>query len=411
LLRYYRRAVRSLAERWRLLARRFRRFAAATRQNTESAETEPMTENGDGGSEPREVVVVVGTRPEIVKTAPVLRALRAADGLEPYLVHTGQHYDAKLSATFFETFDVPTPDANLGVESGSHGEQTAAGLAAIEDVVTERDPAMVLAQGDTNAVLSAALAVGKLPIPFGHVEAGLRSGDDSMPEEQNRRLADHLADLAFAPTETAAANLADEAITDGVYVTGNTVVDACRTHVPLAERDSTVLERLGVDPGGYVAATIHRERNTDDPDRLRRIVAELDGADAPVVLPAHPRTADAVAAIDCEPTGSLRLVEPLDYHDFVKLLGNARAVVTDSGGVQEEASVVEVPCLTVRPNTERPETVRAGVNELVEPAALGEWVSKLVGDDDLHRSMRGRPELYGDGDAGRRIVEVVDEWL
>ncbi|WP_254546353.1 non-hydrolyzing UDP-N-acetylglucosamine 2-epimerase [Halomarina pelagica] len=356
----------------------------------------------------RELVVVVGTRPEIIKMAPVIRA--AEGTFDRYLVHTGQHYDAEMSGAFFEALDLPTPDSNLEIGSGTQGEQTADALVGVERLLLERDPAAVVALGDTNAVLSTALAASKLPTTFGHVEAGLRSFDRSMPEEVNRVVADHVADLSFAPTEQAVANLAEEGVTDGVHETGNTIVDACREHAPLAAERSSVLERFDLE-GRYVAATIHRASNTDDPERLRAVMDALDGARAPVVLPAHPRTQAVLDEIGYEPEGSLRLVDPLDYLDFLKLLDGARVVVTDSGGIQEEASILEVPCLTVRPNTERPETVEAGVNELVEPGDLGARLDALLTDDEAHAAMTGHPNLYGDGRAGERIVDALAERL
>jgi UDP-N-acetylglucosamine 2-epimerase (non-hydrolysing) len=355
-----------------------------------------------------ELVAVVGTRPEIIKMAPVLRA--AEGRFDRHLVHTGQHYDDELSGDFFEALELSPPDENLGIGSGSQAEQTAGALVGVERVLEEREPAAVLAVGDTNAVLSTAMAAAKLPVPFGHVEAGLRSFDRSMPEEINRVLADHVADVAFAPTEEAREHLQREAVDDtaAVHVVGNTVVDACRQHAPLAAERSTVLERFDLEPGEYVAATLHRPANTDDRDRLLAAVEALDAARRPVVLPAHPRTEAALAAAGWEPSGSLTLCEPLDYLDFLHLLASARVAVTDSGGVQEEASVLEVPCLTVRPNTERPETVAAGVNELVEPDALADRLDRLLTDDQARAAMTGHTELYGDGDAGERIVSVLE---
>ncbi|PSP99055.1 UDP-N-acetylglucosamine 2-epimerase (non-hydrolyzing) [Halobacteriales archaeon QS_5_70_17] len=354
----------------------------------------------------RELAVVVGTRPEIIKMAPVVRA--ATDRFDLHLVHTGQHYDDEMSGAFFASLDLPAPDENLSIGSGTQAEQTADGLVGVESMLTEREPAAVLALGDTNAVLSTAIAASKLPTAFGHIEAGLRSFDRTMPEEVNRVVADHVAEFSFAPTEQAVEHLADEGVTAGVYETGNTIVDACREHVPLAEERSDVLEELGL-PEPYVAATIHRPHNTDDPERLRAIMGALDGAGAPVVLPAHPRTQSVLDDLGYEPTGSLELVGPLDYLDFLKLLDNATVAVTDSGGIQEEASILEVPCLTVRPNTERPETVDAGVNQLVEPGELRGRVETLLEDDAARAAMTGHPDLYGDGRAGERIVDVLDE--
>jgi UDP-N-acetylglucosamine 2-epimerase (non-hydrolysing) len=354
---------------------------------------------------PALVTVVIGTRPELVKMAPVVREIQSSDALELRVLHTGQHYDDELSETFIQALELPQPDVHLGVGSGTQAEQTAEALVAVEREVADNDPDAVLAQGDTNAVLSAALATSKLPTSFGHVEAGIRSFDRTMPEEVNRVVADHVADFLFAPTGVAESNLADEGITGGVHVTGNTVVDACLGHRDIAREQSTILSTLDVRPDEYAVATIHRPRNTDESTRLARIVSALDGMSFPVVFPAHPRTRRVLDDLDFEPDGSLHLVDPLGYFDFLTLLSNARVAVTDSGGVQEEASILEVPCLTVRPNTERPETVDAGVNELVEPAALSDRLTAVY--EREHQRMVGAPDLYGDGAAAERIVEVL----
>ncbi|QKG92035.1 UDP-N-acetylglucosamine 2-epimerase (non-hydrolyzing) [Halorubrum salinarum] len=355
-----------------------------------------------------EIVFVVGTRPEIIKTAPVLRAVRDSDALDVHVVHTDQHYDDNMSAAFFEVLNLGMPDEHLGVGSGTQGEQTAKGLMKIERLLGDRSPAAVLAQGDTNAVLSTALSASKLPVDFGHIESGIRSYDRSMPEETNRVLADHVAELNFAPTDVAVENLADEGIEDGVHATGNTVVDACLQHRSFAESESTILDDFGLTAGKFVAVTIHRPVNTDDPDRLTTILEAFDGQAFPVVFPCHPRTRTAIDDLGFEPTGSLRLVEPLDYIDFLNLQANARLVVTDSGGIQEEASILQVPCLTVRPNTERPETVDAGVNKLIPPAALNAEIRKLFGDSEAHEAMRGAPDLYGEGNSGARIADILE---
>lgn len=268
-------------------------------------------------------------------------------------------------------------------------------------------PTAVLALGDTNAVVSAALAASKTAPEFVHLEAGIRSYDHSMPEEINRVVADCVTDIAFAPTENAVANLEDEGVTDGVYMVGNTVVDACREHANIAAEHSDILERFGLMANDYAVATIHRPRNTDDLDRLLTIAQTLDRQDFPVVFPTHPRTQNCLNEIEFGPSESLRLVDPLDYLDFLRLLDNARVAVTDSGGVQEETSILEVPCLTVRPNTERPETVDAGVNELLEPEELASRLPEVFGDDAIHDSMIGHTNLYGDGHAGKKIVEIL----
>ena len=354
-----------------------------------------------------EICVVVGTRPEIIKTAPVLRALEKRDRLETRLVHTDQHYDEELSAVFFRDLGLEEPDERLDVGSHPQGAQTARGLEAISTLLREREPAAVLAQGDTNAVLSTAIAASKLPVAFGHVEAGIRSYDRSMPEEVNRVVADVVADLRFAPTEDAEANLAAEGIETGVHVTGNTIVDACREHAAIADRQSDALAEHGLDAGGYVLATIHRPRNTDDADRLARILGALDDVEYPVVLPAHPRTREALSNLDATFPG-VTITGAVDYFEFLSLQRNARIVVTDSGGIQEEASILEVPCITVRPNTERPETIEAGVNVLVEPEELLAELRAVCEDAGRRASMRGHPDLFGDGKAGKRIVDLVE---
>jgi len=357
------------------------------------------------------VLAVVGTRPELVKMAPVLRALDSQPATEPRLLHTGQHYDAELSGEFFDVLGLPEPAVNLDVGSTGGAQQTADGLVGIDADIAQREPAAVLTLGDTNAVLAATLAGAKRDTLVGHIEAGLRSYDRTMPEEVNRVVADHLSELLFAPTESAVANLAGEGIEVGVTQTGNTVVDACLDHAPVAREQSDARSRFGVESDGYALATIHRPHNTEAPDRLRAILGALDGAPIPVVLPAHPRTETTIEALGVEPDGSLRLAEPQGYLDFLALLDGAHVVVTDSGGVQEEASVLETPCLTVRPNTERPETVEAGVNELVEPSNLATRLRALATDADARAAMTGHPDLYGDGQAGERIVDALVETL
>jgi len=357
------------------------------------------------------VLAVVGTRPELVKMAPVVRALDSHPATEPRLLHTGQHYDAELNGAFFDVLGLPEPAKNLDVGSTGGARQTADGLVGIDADIAEQEPAAVLTLGDTNAVLAATLAGAKRDTLVGHIEAGLRSYDRSMPEEVNRVVADHLSELLFAPTDSAVANLASEGIETGVTQTGNTVVDACLDHAPVAREQSDSLSRFGVEPDGYALATIHRPHNTETPDRLEAICLALDGAPVPVVLPAHPRTETAIEALGFEPDGSLILTEPQGYLDFLALLDGARVVVTDSGGVQEEASVLETPCLTVRPNTERPETVEVGVNELIEPSALGARLRTLATNVDARAAMTGHPDLYGDGNAGERIVDALTEQL
>jgi len=358
-----------------------------------------------------EVLVVLGTRPEIVKLAPAIRAMADSNSLDPRVLHTGQHYDEELSSVFFDDLGVPRPDNHLRVGSGTQAQQTAAGLKGVERTIVERAPDAVVAVGDTNAVLSAALATAKIDPPFVHVEAGIRSYDRSMPEEINRVVADHVSDVAFAPTQTAFNQLHEECVVADVHLVGNTIVDACLDHLSIARQKSSILQDIGVNEGEYAVATVHRPRNTDDSGRLRKIARALDEQPMPVVFPTHPRTKAALEALNFKPTKSLRLTEPLGYLDFLRLLAESAVAVTDSGGVQEEASILEIPCLTVRPNTERPETVSAGVNRLIEPGELSESLCDLLTNPDLRESMKGSPDLYGDGTAGSQIALTLETEL
>lgn len=354
-----------------------------------------------------DILLVLGTRPEIIKLAPVIRALDQEPSLSYRLVHTDQHYDDELSDVFFRDLGIPEPDARIGVGSGRQGEQTAEALVGIEAELIEHEPKAVMALGDTNAVLSTAVATSKLPPAFVHLEAGIRSFDYSMPEEVNRVLADAVTDIAFAPTDTAVDNLTDEAAPGDIYQFGNTIVDACLEHVGIASERSNVLSKLDVDPDEFAVATIHRPRNTDDRNRLKTIISVLGNRTFPVLFPAHPRTRNAISEAEIELKGSLHLLDPLDYLDFLRLLSEARVVVTDSGGIQEEASILETPCLTVRPNTERPETVEAGVNKLVDSQELAQTLDTVFEDDSVNEAMTGHPYLYGKGDTAEQIVNQL----
>ncbi|HVL49794.1 MAG TPA: UDP-N-acetylglucosamine 2-epimerase (non-hydrolyzing) [Candidatus Thermoplasmatota archaeon] len=352
------------------------------------------------------VAVVLGTRPEIVKMSPVIRALDRR-GVEHDVIHTGQHYSREMDAVFFETLALAPPAFNLEVGSGSHGAQTGRILAGVEEALRASSPDVVLVQGDTNTVVAGALAASKLGIRVGHVEAGLRSFDRSMPEEINRVVADHVADLLFAPTAACAATLAREGIpATRVHVTGNTVVDAVFAHRDLAAARSTVLAELGVAPGGYLLLTAHRQENVDDARRFAGILAGAAAAGealgAPVLYPIHPRSRKMLARHGLD-ARSVRLVDPLDFLGFLALESRARLVLTDSGGVQEEACVLGVPCVTLRDNTERPETIDVGANRLsgVDPASI----QRAVLEADA--ALRAWTNPFGDGRAGERIVDLA----
>jgi UDP-N-acetylglucosamine 2-epimerase len=350
------------------------------------------------------LVSVVGARPQFIKLAPVSRALRRTH--QEVIVHTGQHYDDGLSGTFFRELSIPAPDYTLGIGSGSHGAQTGHMLGAIEEVLVLEQPEGVIVYGDTNTTLAGALAAVKLHIPVAHVEAGLRSFNRAMPEEINRIVADHVASRLFCPTEEARRHLADEGIVDGVEVVGDVMYDLLlQVRTQITERASDLLPALEVAPAAYVLATIHRAANTDDPASLRRIVHALGDLSMPVVFPIHPRTRHAMGQHEIVPSKAIRLVDTVGYLDMLTLEQHALRVVTDSGGVQKEAFILGVPCVTLREDTEWPETVAANWNILAgsSPTAIA---------DAIHRpapvAPRGHP--FGAGDAAIRIAQALDRW-
>ncbi len=356
---------------------------------------------------------VLGARPNFVKAAPVISAL-AATGQAQHVIHTGQHYDERMSEIFFRELGLPEPDVNLGVGSGSHAAQTAAIMIAMEREFIERSPDLVMVYGDVNSTIAAALVAAKLHIPVAHVEAGLRSFDISMPEEVNRRLVDQLSSLCFVTSPEAIGHLAAEGVAgrapgtnvDRVQLVGNPMIDTLLAHLDAFDTDA-VREAHNL-PDRYVVATLHRPANVDDPDVVAGLVKRLhEIADlADVVMPVHPRGRKALTDAGLDSHARVHLLEPLGYVDFVATVRGAAAVVTDSGGVQEETTILGVPCLTVRPNTERPITITHGTNRLVTPdemvAAVGEALATERGDDE-------KPPLW-DGHAGRRIARVVQTW-
>ncbi|HRT93767.1 MAG TPA: UDP-N-acetylglucosamine 2-epimerase (non-hydrolyzing) [Planctomycetota bacterium] len=358
------------------------------------------------------VTTIVGARPQFVKAAPVSRAL-AARGVAETLVHTGQHYDPQLSDVFFAELRLPKPHHHLGIGSGTHAAQTGRMLAAIEAVLVAERPDWALVYGDTNSTLAGALAAAKLGIRVAHVEAGLRSFNRTMPEEINRVVADHLADLLLCPTQAAVRNLAAEGIQRGVHLVGDVMYDSLLHNLRLADQAPSPLEAIGIAPRAYYLATVHRAANTDDPARLARLLGLLAGLDAPVLLPLHPRTAGALAAAGMEARhGVLRPIEPASYLQMLRLERHARAILTDSGGVQEEAYLLAVPCITLRAETEWVETVEAGWNALVDADAARfaeamEAVARWDGQRAPFGAGSGRPDLYGDGHAAEAIAEIL----
>jgi UDP-N-acetylglucosamine 2-epimerase (non-hydrolysing)/UDP-GlcNAc3NAcA epimerase len=350
------------------------------------------------------IATIIGNRPQFVKAASVSRRLREQH--EERIVHTGQHYDDELSRVFFEELDVPAPDRELGVGSGTNTEQTARMLAALEPVLAETEPELALVYGDTNSTLAGALAAAQARIPVGHVEAGMRSFDRAMPEELNRVLTDHAADLLLCSTPTAMENLDREGAVGEKYLVGDVMADVSLAFREIAEERSRVLDDLDLSPGEYLVVTAHRAGNVDDPDRLRKLVELLEALPAAAVFPVHPRTrARLEAAGLIDRLGGVTLTAPLGYLDFLKLARHSRAVLTDSGGVQKEAYLLGVPCLTLRDRTEWVETVDAGWNVLVDldrEAALTALQRPLPKGE--------RPELYGGGHAAERVRDAVSSY-
>jgi UDP-N-acetylglucosamine 2-epimerase (non-hydrolysing) len=338
--------------------------------------------------------------------SPVIREL-AKRNADFFVLHTGQHYSYNLDGVFFEQLNLPKPEYNVGAGSGSHAEQTARILLGAEKVLLEAKPDIVLVQGDTNSVLAVALVAAKLHIKVGHIEAGLRSYDRSMPEEINRVLADHCSDFLFAPTEKQKTILLGEGIPhEKIFVTGNTIVDAVYENQGIAEKQSKILEKLEIMPGRYFLATLHRQENVDDKLKFGNLLEALEKTAAifhlPVIYPVHPHSRKKIEEFGLNISG-LKLVDPLDFLDFLWLESNARLVLTDSGGVQEETCIIGVPCVTMRDNTERPETIEVGANCLA-----GTTVS---GIQRCARFMINRDEKwenpFGDGTAAEKILNII----
>jgi UDP-GlcNAc3NAcA epimerase len=347
------------------------------------------------------ILSIVGARPEFIQTMPVSSAIRADH--HEILVHTGQHYDYQMSQGFFDELDIPTPDYNLGVGSASQARQTAEIMVGLEEILLSEKPELVIARGDTNSTLAAALVAAKLDIPLAHIEAGERSFNRNMPEEINRLVADRLANLHFCVSRRAEDNLAAEGITDSVHLVGDVMLDALLYARPLARSKSTILKQLHIEPRNYSLVTIHRAANTNDPERLSRIISALNLASETLILPMHPRTQKVLTNVNVHLEDHIRVIEPVGYFDMLTLEENARLIATDSGGVQREAYYMGIPCLTLRDETEWIETVETGWNKLV-----GSNV-KLI--QDLWFRFRPpfeRPAIYGDGTSAQKIAGVLN---
>ena len=358
------------------------------------------------------ILHVVGARPNFMKVAPILAAVRARGGARQTLVHTGQHYDVKMSDVFFQDLGMPAPDVHLGAGGGSHAQMTAKVMLAIEPVLEREQPDTVVVAGDVNSTLAVALVARKLGFGVAHVEAGLRSRDWTMPEEVNRILTDRLATLLFTPSRDGDRNLLAEGIDPAaIHFVGNVMIDSLRAALPRARERGALLQR-GLTPRGFALATLHRPSNVDEERALSRVLAALAAVAQrlPVLFPVHPRTQAKIAqspplqALLREASG-LRLCEPLGYLDFLALMDGARLVLTDSGGIQEETTALGVPCLTLRENTERPITVEVGTNRLVggDPARIVPAALEVL---DGPEKIGGLPELW-DGHAAERIADVL----
>ncbi len=355
------------------------------------------------------IATVVGARPQFVKAAAISRAITTLNRahtetlVTESIVHTGQHYDSNMSKVFFDELQIPLPGINLEVGSASHGKQTGIMLEKLEAAFVEQKPDWVLIYGDTNSTLAAALAAAKLHIPIAHVEAGLRSFNRKMPEEINRIIADTVSNLLFCPTDAAVRNLAQEGITQGVYKVGDVMYDSVLFYSDLAEKQSSVLETLGLTPGAYVLATVHRAENTDHAEYMQEILDAFCEIDCPVVWPIHPRTRNLLADKLQRLPDHIYVVDPLPYFDMLKLEKNAQKILTDSGGVQKEAYWFKVPCITLREETEWVELVDAGCNTLCGPSRT-RIVKALAADSP---QSWGPPDLYGSGNSSQSIIEIL----
>ena len=367
------------------------------------------------------IATVLGTRPEIIKMAPIIDEI-SKRGIDQIVLHTGQHYDKEMSDNFFRDLEIPTPDYNIHVGSGTHGKQTGLMMEGIEEVLLEEKPDIVLVQGDTNAVLAGALVASKLHIAVGHVEAGLRSFDMTMPEEINRRAADVTSAMYFIPTEESAINLLAEGFSPkNMFITGNTVVDACFRHLEIAKKrgfEDEALANLDIDNmDNILTLTMHRAENVDIKERVINIIDALkELSDMNIIFPIHPRTKNTLENFglfdELNDLKHVHIVKPIGYLDFLLLTSKSTLILTDSGGLQEEAITLNVPALTLRYNTERPETVTAGGNILVgsDKEAILENARKILDDKEFADKMKNAPNPYGKGDSAKSTVDAIEKF-
>jgi UDP-N-acetylglucosamine 2-epimerase (non-hydrolysing) len=353
------------------------------------------------------VAIILGTRPEIIKMSPVIRECKK-EKLNYFVIHTNQHYSENLDKVFFKELGLPKAKYNLKIGSGSHGEQTGKMLIEIEKVLEKEKPDIVLVEGDTNTVLAGALTASKMHIKVGHIEAGLRSYFREMPEEINRILTDHCSDFLFAPTKESAKILRKEGVFDKkIFITGNTIVDAVFQNLKIAEKESKIIKNLKLEDKEYFLLTSHRAENVDKKSKLEEIIKGTkmisEKFSVPIIYPIHPRTKKMLKKFNLKFSDNVKLIEPLGYLDFLKLESNAKLILTDSGGIQEEACILKVPCVTLRENTERPETVKVGGN------ILAGTNSEKILKSSLEMLMRKKKweNPFGKGDSSQRIINIL----
>ncbi len=355
------------------------------------------------------ICLILGTRPEIIKMSPIIR-LCQKEQIPFQLIHTGQHYSINMDQVFFEELHLPQPHhaLDVGTKASKQGHQTGMMVEGIERILLGMRPEVVLVQGDTNSVLAGALAASKIHIKVGHVEAGLRSYDRQMPEEVNRILCDHVSDYLFCPTDGSAKNVRKEGIVEEkIHITGNTIVDAVTANSIISDQESIILHEMALESGSFILLTAHRAENVDNESRFTSILDAIKKIDYPIIYPIHPRAkkmAEEFGLLDQIPE-TLRIVDPIGYMDFLQLQKNARLMLTDSGGIQEEACILGVPCLTLRENTERPETVSVGANELI-----GWKTDKIL--NKVENALQSRKDSgfsnpFGDGKASEKILQII----
>ena len=370
-----------------------------------------------GGHRMTDLMIVVGARPQFIKTAPVIKEISSRN-IDLTVVHSGQHYDPEMSAIFFRELRIPKPSVNLQSGSGSHAKQTATLMRRLETTILAHSPKIVVVAGDTNTTLAAAITGAKLNVPVAHIEAGLRSYDLSMPEEINRRLTDHCSVLLFAPTKTAMRNLRNEGLQRMAYLTGDTMVDSLRMVMPvLRSREADLLKRFKLKSRDYVLVTLHRPSNVDDLDRLRRIQNAIKNVAMrlPVLFLVHPRTRERLSRIKVLEGATGReftLASPQGYIENLALMKNASCLLTDSGGMQKESFILHVPCITLRANTEWPETLQGGANRLINrPGRMSREILRVALDEQLRTRITSLKNPFGDGRASSRIVRLLESSL